>query len=161
MAPRRPDGVMGTTYRRNHRRSKGLPTWRIVRSADDFVVLVHGQESDVVALHEGIAYVLAPVGLRLPESKTRIVHMREAFDFLGFRIQSKRKRGRRKWFVYTFIADRPFRSVKAKIRALTHRVSRADMGAVVARDQTRFCAVGPTISGMLCASTRSTGCATS
>ena len=75
MAPWRPDGEMGTTYRRNHRRSKGLPTWRIVRYADDFVVLVHGQERDVVALREDIATVLVPLGLRLSEAKTRIVHM--------------------------------------------------------------------------------------
>jgi RNA-directed DNA polymerase len=31
MAPWRPDGVMGNTYRRHHRRALGLPTWRIVR----------------------------------------------------------------------------------------------------------------------------------
>jgi RNA-directed DNA polymerase len=37
MAPWRLDGTMGSTYRRNHRRSKGLPTWRIVRYADDCV----------------------------------------------------------------------------------------------------------------------------
>jgi RNA-directed DNA polymerase len=37
MAPWRPDGTMGTTYRRHARRKKGLPTWRIVRYADDFV----------------------------------------------------------------------------------------------------------------------------
>ncbi len=59
--------------------------------------------------------------------------MSDGFDFLGFRIQWKRKRGTNKWYVYTFIADRPFRAVKAKIRALTHRVSQADMGAVVGR----------------------------
>ncbi|MCI2423396.1 ABC transporter substrate-binding protein [Saccharopolyspora sp. K220] len=35
--------------------------------------------------------------------------------------------------VYTFIADRPFRSVKAKIRTLTHRVSQADKEAVIGR----------------------------
>ena len=133
MAPWRPEGEMGTTYRRNHRRSNGLPTWRIVRYADDFVVLVHGQERDVVALREDIATVLVPLGLRLSEAKTRIVHMADGFDFLGFRIQWKRKRGTNRWYVYTFIADRPLRSVKAKIRALTHRVSAADMGAVIGR----------------------------
>src|SRR5712664_230657 len=37
MAPWRPDGPMGTTYRRHARRLKGLPTWRITRYADDFV----------------------------------------------------------------------------------------------------------------------------
>ncbi len=36
-------------------------------------------------------------------------------------------------YVYTFIADRPFRSVQAKIRALTRRVSQADVRAVIGR----------------------------
>jgi Group II intron, maturase-specific domain len=47
----------------------------------------------------------------------------ESFDFLGFRIQWRRKRGTNKWYVYTFIADRPIRSLKGKIRALTSRLS--------------------------------------
>ena len=45
------------------------------------------------------------MGLRLSEVKTRAVHMREGFDFLGFHIKWMRKRGTDKWFVYTFIAD--------------------------------------------------------
>ena len=49
--------------------------------------------------------------------------MSDGFDFLGFRIQWRRKRGTNKWYVYTFIADRPIRSLKAKIRALTNRTS--------------------------------------
>ena len=53
--------------------------------------------------------------------------MSDGFDFLGFRIRWKRKRGTNKWYVYTFIADRPVRSVKAKIRALTHKTSQWDL----------------------------------
>lgn len=49
--------------------------------------------------------------------------MSESFDFLGFRIQWRRKRGTSKWYAYTFIADRPIRSLKDKIRALTSRLS--------------------------------------
>jgi RNA-directed DNA polymerase len=49
--------------------------------------------------------------------------MSDGFDFLGFRIQWKRKRGTNKWYVYTFIADRPVRSLKDKVRALTNRLS--------------------------------------
>ena len=71
--------------------------------------------------------MLAPMGLRLSPEKTRVVHMSEGFDFLGFHIQWRRKRGTNKWYVYTFIADRPIRSVKAKIRALTHRTSQQDL----------------------------------
>lgn len=133
MAPWRPGRGMGAAHRRDHGRSKGLPTWRIVRYADDFVVLAHGREHDVIALREDTADVVVPLGLRLSETKTRIVHMADGFDFPGFRIRWKRKRGTSQWYVYTFIADRPFRSVKAKIRALAHRISRAGMGAVIGR----------------------------
>ena len=77
--------------------------------------------------------MLAPLGLRLSPAKTRIVHMSEGFDFLGFRIQWKRKRGTSKWYVYTFIADRPIRSLKAKIRALTNRTSQQDLRYVLIR----------------------------
>jgi RNA-directed DNA polymerase len=109
-------------------RLKGLPNWRIVRYADDFVVLVHGSRDDVHTLREGIVDVLAPLGLRLSPAKTRIVHMGESFDFLGFRIQWRRKRGTDKWYVYTLIADRPVRSLKDKIRALTGRLSQQSPG---------------------------------
>jgi RNA-directed DNA polymerase len=57
----------------------------------------------------------------------------EGFSFLGFRIQWRRKRGTAKWHVYTFIGDRPIRSLKAKIRALTHRTSQQDLGYVLTR----------------------------
>ena len=116
-------GAMSTPRRRARRRAKGLPNWRIVRYADDFVILVHGTRDDVETLREEIADVLAPLGLRLSPAKTQIVHMSEALDFLGFRIQWRRKRGTSKWYVYTFIADRPVRSVKVKVRALTRRTS--------------------------------------
>ena len=75
------------------RRAKGLPNWRIVRYADDFVVLVHGTRHDVEALREEITDVLAPMGLRLSPAKTRVVHMSDGFDFLGFHIQWRRKTG--------------------------------------------------------------------
>jgi RNA-directed DNA polymerase len=94
---------------------------------------VNGARSDAQALREETARVLAPLGLRLSLSKTRIVHMSEAFDFPGFRIQWKRKRGSAQWHVYTFIGDRPIRSLKAKIRALTYRKSQQDPSSVLIR----------------------------
>jgi len=133
MAPWRPDGAMGTTYRRHARRARDLPTWRIVRYADDFVILVHGNQTDVQALREDVADVLMPLGLRLSAAKTRMVHMSDGFDFLGFHIRWKRKRGTNQWYVYTFIADRPVRAVKAKIRALTGRLSQADPRNIIIR----------------------------
>jgi RNA-directed DNA polymerase len=126
-------GEMSTTSRRVRRRRNGLPNWRLVRYCDDFVVLTDGGRGDVADLREEIVRVLEPLGLRLSPAKTRIVHMSEGFDFLGFRIRWRRKRGSTKWHVYTFIADRPVRSVKAKIRALTGRTSQQDLGTVLIR----------------------------
>lgn len=131
--PWQPGGTMSTAYLRSRRRVKGLPRWRIVRYADDFLVLMHGTRADVEALREDVAGVLQPLGLRLSVAKTQVVHMSDGFDFLGFHIRWKRKRGTNKWHVYTFIADRPIRSLKAKIRALTRRTSQQNPGAVLIR----------------------------
>ncbi|MBA3529314.1 MAG: group II intron reverse transcriptase/maturase [Propionibacteriaceae bacterium] len=131
--PWQPDGAMSTEYRRARRRAHLLPTWRLVRYADDFVVLVHGTREHVEALREEVAQVLTPMGLRLSAAKTQVVHLSDGFDFVGFRIQRRRKRGTNREYVYTFIGQRPIRSVKAKIRALTHRSSQQDLGFVLAR----------------------------
>ncbi|WP_433417573.1 group II intron reverse transcriptase/maturase [Microtetraspora malaysiensis] len=131
--PWKPGGAMATQGRRAHRRKKGLANWRIVRFADDFVVLTDGKRSDAQALREDITEVLAPLGLRLSPDKTRVVPMTDGFDFLGFHIQWRRKRGTNKWYVYTFIADRPTRSLKDKIRALTNRTSQQDRRRVLIR----------------------------
>ncbi|GAA3268842.1 group II intron reverse transcriptase/maturase [Dactylosporangium vinaceum] len=131
--PWRPGGAMADSGRRSRRRKKGLPTWRVVRYADDFVVLVHGTRTDAEAIREDIAQVLAPLGLRLSPAKTRIMHMSDGFDFLGFHIQWRRKRGTQKWYVYTFIAQRPIRSLKTKIRDQTRRTSQVNPGAALLR----------------------------
>jgi RNA-directed DNA polymerase len=62
-----------------------------------------------------------------------MAHMSEPLDFLGFRTQWCRKRGTSKWYVYTLIADRPIRSLKDKIRALTRRTSQQPPRAALIR----------------------------
>jgi len=133
MEPWKPGGVMSTLGKRSYRRSRGRPAWRIIRYADDFAILVHGSREDTEALREDVAHALAPMGLRLSPAKTRVVHMSDGFCFLGFRIRWKRKRGTNKWYVYTFIDDRPVRTLKAKIRALTHKTSQWDLASVLTR----------------------------
>ena len=124
---RQPGGRMHTRDQRKRRRRQGLANWRIVRYADDFVIMVHGDAADVAALREETIHALAPMGLRLSPAKTHIVHVDDGFDFLGFRIRRRRKRGTvDKWHVYTFIGDRPTRSLKTKIRALTRRTSQIE-----------------------------------
>ena len=70
-----------TEYQRSKRRRAGLPNYRIVRYANDFVAMVSGSQAHAQALREEVAAVLAPMGLRLSEAKTKVCHVDEGFDF--------------------------------------------------------------------------------
>ena len=125
--------VSGTTYQRTKRRRSGLANYRIVRYADDFVVLVAGTEAHAQALRKEVAAVLAPMGLSLSEAKTRVCHIDDGFDFLGFRIQRKRKRGTDKRVVYTYPSKKALASVVGKVRALTRRASHPTLAVLLRR----------------------------
>lgn len=108
-----------TARRRRHR--EGHANWRLVRYADDFVLLVRGTREHAAALMEEVAAVLHPMGLRLSEEKTRICHIDEGLDFLGWRIQRHRKRGTQQRFVYVYPAKKSLARIMDKVRALTGR----------------------------------------
>ena len=110
---------MGNSGARYRRRKKGLATYRLVRYADDFVVMVNGTRANAEQLLEDVAKVLTPIGLRLSEEKTRLVHIDEGFDFLGFRIQRQPKRGSGKRFVYTYPSKKALASIKGRVRSMT------------------------------------------
>jgi RNA-directed DNA polymerase len=125
--------TMRTTMQRRWRRRKGQGTWRLVRFADDFVVMVAGSQAVAETLRAVVEAVLAPLGLRLAASKTRVVHLDEGFDFLGFHIQRRRKRGCAKRYVYTYPSAKAVQAVRQKVRALTHRSSPLSPRAVLLR----------------------------
>lgn len=113
----------GTDYQRTKRRREGLPNYRIVRYADDFVVMVNGSQAHAQGLREEVVGVLAPMGLRLSEAKTKVCHVDEGFDFLGFHIQRRRKRGTGKHVVYTYPSKKALTSIVGRVRTLTNRSS--------------------------------------
>jgi RNA-directed DNA polymerase len=118
---------------RIRRRRKGLATYRLVRYADDFVVLVAGTREHAEELRREVAEVLVPVGLRLSETKTTIAHIDEGFDFLGFRIQRHQKRGTTKRFVYTYPSKKALASIIDKVRTITRRSSHPSLAALLRR----------------------------
>ena len=75
--------------------------------------------------------MLSPMGLRLSEAKTWVCHIDEGFDFLGFRIQRKRKRGTDKRVVYTYPSKKALASVVGKVRALTRRASHPTLAVLL------------------------------
>jgi len=114
--------ALGPAWTRAKRRRSGTPAFRLVRYADDFVVMVGGTRDDADALWAEVGAVLAPMGLRLSGEKTRVCHIDEGFDFLGFRIQRRSWRGRAgKRTVYTYPSKKALASVMGKVRSFTRR----------------------------------------
>lgn len=114
--------ALGPEWTRAKHRKAGVPTYRLVRYADDFVVMVKGTREHAEALRAETSMVLAPIGLRLSEEKTRVCHIDEGFDFLGYRIQRRSRRGRTgKRAVYTYPSKKALASVMSKVRSLTRR----------------------------------------
>ena len=111
--------TMAKDHDRQRRRRQGLPMYRHIRYADDFVVMVSGTNAHAEALKVEIQAALSTVGLRLSEEKTSVCHINEGFDFLGFRIQRKRKRGSNKVYVYSWPSKKALASIMAKLKAIT------------------------------------------
>ena len=79
------------------------------------MVMVNGQRADAEALRQEVEELLAPIGLSLSVEKTRICHIDEGFDFLGWHIQRRRWQGRSgKQAVYTYPSKKALASVMAK-----------------------------------------------
>jgi len=133
--------ALGSEWTRAKHRRAGVPAMRLVRYADDFVVMVAGSRDDAEALWGEVAAVLAPVGLRLSEEKTRVCHIDEGFDFLGWRIQRRSRRGRTgKTAIYTYPSKKSMASIKDKVRTLTRRASHRTFADLLRR-------LNPTLRG--------------
>jgi RNA-directed DNA polymerase len=99
----------------------GRPNYRLIRNADDFVVLVHGTRSDAEAIRQRIGELLAgKLLMTLSEDKTLVTHLDTGFDSLGFHIQRKcRGDGRR--VVLTYPSKQALAAVMRKIKGATGR----------------------------------------
>jgi RNA-directed DNA polymerase len=104
------------------------------RPATHLVVLLHGQRGDAEALWDEVGAVLAPMGLRLSAAKTRVCHIDEGFDFLGWRIQRRTWRGRTgKKAIYTYPSKKALASIVDKVRTLTRRAAHRTLADLLRR----------------------------
>lgn len=100
--------LLGIIYGKGHDRKE----YTLVRYADDFVVFCM-TEAKAIQAWETIRKWLLERGLELSEEKTRIAHITQGFDFLGFNIRqypSKVKRLR------SILLIRPSKKSQQKIR---------------------------------------------
>lgn len=113
--------AMGNQTQRYRAQQRGAATYRLIRYADDFVVMVNGSRDQAAGLYRDIEVILEPLGLRLAPDKTKITSIDEGFDFLGFHIQRHRQRGSNRQLIYTYPAKKSLNGIRAKVRAATTR----------------------------------------
>ena len=102
-------------------RAEGHPSYRMIRYADDFVVLVRGTDAQADAIKEQTAeFMREHMRLTLSPEKTAITHVDDGFDLLGFRVKRAPWRGKKR-VAYTFPSQRALREVMHRIKTLTNR----------------------------------------
>jgi RNA-directed DNA polymerase len=120
-----------TQWDREQRRRNGLGTWKFVRYADDFLILVRGERHHAETLRDQTATVLAPMGLRLSQAKTLITHIDDGVDFLGWRIQRHRRKGDTRRFVYNYPSKKALASITGKIKTICRQDLNLDLATVL------------------------------
>jgi len=107
-------------YERARRRQAGKGNYRLIRYADDFVVLSNDGIAGVQQAKQEIRdFLQNELHLELSEEKTLLTHINDGFEFLGFHIQRCNPEGR--WVVHLRPAEKSKERVKKKLKDLTSR----------------------------------------
>ena len=106
-----------TERQQHNRRKQGKGNVLYVRYADDFVVLCNGMKAEAQAIKKELGELLSPMGLTLSEKKTKVTHITEGFDFLGYRIiRSTGTKG--KMVPKVLVPEKAIDRFRLKIRAM-------------------------------------------
>lgn len=105
--------------RRRRLHQSGHPVYRLIRYADDLLLLVWGDREQAQTLLEQLAGRVGALGLSLKPEKTAVTHIDAGFLFLGQRIV-RRPKGQKR-HVYTFVSNESLGSIRRKVKALTGR----------------------------------------
>jgi RNA-directed DNA polymerase len=103
----------------------------IIRYADDFVVLCDSQDEAEQA-QDDLQRFLSVRGLSLSEEKTRIVHLSEGFDFLGFNVRHYPSRNARSgWKLLIKPAQESVTRFRAKLKDTFKRLQGNNATALI------------------------------
>jgi group II intron reverse transcriptase/maturase len=116
--------VLDETWEREYRH-----LGRLVRYADDFVILSHTRAQADEALRR-VREILAGMGLELHPEKTRVVELglgREGFVFLGCYLRVMRSHFKGRTYLFRWPSPKAMNRIRQRIRELTDRRRRAGM----------------------------------
>lgn len=126
-------GPVTPGWERAKRRRQGKANYRLVRYADDFLILVSGTREHAQQLRDTAAMVLAPMGLRLSAAKTMITHIDEGLDFLGWRIQRHRQKGSDRYYIYTYPSKKALKAITTKVKKLCRQDNNRPLPVLLGR----------------------------
>ncbi len=107
-------------HERQRNRAAGKGNYKMVRYADDFVVVSNDTLAGVQQTKQEIKdFLETELHLKLSEAKTKITHVNDGFDFLGFHIQRVKPEGR--WVTHLRPTQQGKERIKAKLKDLTGR----------------------------------------
>jgi group II intron reverse transcriptase/maturase len=104
--------------------------FRLTRWADDFVVVCKTKAEAQRALMFAERFLREKLGVQLNARKTRIVHIRQGFEFLGYKVKKgkglrlaaqKRKAKANQYDLYAVPREKSVQKFKDQIRNLTQR----------------------------------------
>jgi len=108
----------GSAYQYQRNRQQGRGNYKMIRYADDFVIISNENIAGVrIVKQEVKEFLNMQLHLELSEEKTKLTHLNDGFTFLGFHIQRVQSLG--KWAVHLRPSANAKDGIKAKIKDLT------------------------------------------
>ncbi len=99
-------------------KQEGRGNYCLIRYADDWVISGNGSYQAILQVKQEVAqFINQELKLELATEKTRITHINDGYDFLGFHIQRVHRRG--KWVVYVTPSKKTTAKFKARVKEVT------------------------------------------
>jgi group II intron reverse transcriptase/maturase len=106
---------------KERRRNKHMGNCALIRYADDWLLLTNGGKAEAIRLKEEFkAFLWEKLKLELSPEKTRITHVNQGFDFLGFHVQRYVKSNDRPKML-VIPTQENIKKLKLKVKEMTRR----------------------------------------
>lgn len=110
-----------TQYEKAKRRNRHEGNFILTRYADDFVILCSGGKQSAEGIKQEVKeFLWNELHLELSEEKTKVTHVNDGFDFLGFHIQRKTPANNKPWLFVTATSQSE-KKLREKIRKMTSK----------------------------------------
>lgn len=109
-----------TRYKRERRAKHGMANARLIRYADDFVVMVKGTQAQAEAIKRELAtFIEKDLHMELNDEKTLVTSIRNGFDFLGYSFKMSPRPKDGKDGFYRYPSQKAMKEYRRKIKGLT------------------------------------------